>query len=190
MFLLLFSGAGSLPTPPPVVTHCGFQPSAYQNNAFQNCAVTTGLKVGWPDTLRRRRPRKELERLLKLQKDATFGRKWFEEFEQAQAQFARDEQKAALAEAAKEAAEAVRSIEQRAYRPAINELAASLQVAQVAQANRRVRDAVAATEYAKGIAAALHKAATDDWEALFLLFDAEESEMLSDDEEGLEILLG
>ncbi len=189
MFLLLFSGAGSSAAPPPVVTHCGFQASAYQNNAFQNCAVTT-KSVGWPDTLRRRRPRKELERLLKLQKDATFGRKWFEEFEQAQAQFAKDEQKAALAEAAKEAAEAVRSVEQRAYRPAINELAASLQVAQVAQANRRVRDAVAATEYAKGIAAALQKAATDDWEALFLLFDAEESEMLSDDEEGLELLLG
>ncbi len=184
--LLLFSGAKSSSAPTPVVSKCGFQANAFQNNAFQNCAVTAKT-VGWPDTLRRRVPRKHLERLLELQKNATFGRRWFAEFEQAQEQFARAEKKAALAVAAQEAAEAVESVEERAYRPAINELAASLQVA---QSSKRLKDAVAAADYAVVIAKALKRAGEDDLESLTLLMGAGEFETLSDDEEGLELLLG
>ncbi len=180
--LLLFFGAGSSAPPPQIISNCGFQPNAFQNSAFQNCG--TGKTVGWPDTLRRRVPRKELERLLELQKNKTFGRRWFEEFEQAQAGFAATEKKVALAEAAQEARRAVHSVAPD-YR--FNELAAALQVARGA---KRVKDALAAADYAKGIARAIQRAADDDVDALMLLFGAEQVEVMSDDEEGLEILLG
>ena len=71
MLLLLFSGAKGSSAPAKVVTTCCFQPSAFQNNAFQNCG---GAKVGWFDEWdkRRRHDSKDLERRLKEQRGFTY----------------------------------------------------------------------------------------------------------------------
>ena len=98
-----------------------FQSNAFQNNAFQIQATS----AGWPDTLRRKVPRKDLDRLLKLQRDNTFGRRWFREFEVASKEFAKVEAVAAIAEAAKETREAallVRETRRVHHAPEVNNL--------------------------------------------------------------------
>lgn len=162
-------------------TACGFQGNAFQNNAFSVCGVTPTIKkrIGWPDTLRRRIPRKKLEQLLKLQKDRTFGRKWFEEMEQAALEFAQAETQAARAEEARAKREAAYSvaIAARSAREAaeradehyeLNQLAAALQVA---RSSKNLADRLEAARYAMDWAAYIKQKLDDeeDEEAVELL---------------------
>lgn len=181
MLLLLFSGTKTSAAPVLKVTKCGFQTNAFQRNAFQNCAKTA--KVGWPDTLRRKVPRKDLERLLQLQKDSTFGPRWFEEFEAAQEKFAKDEGRAALAEAAKEARRAAELIGDGGI---LGSLGSTLQVAaetkhyelatEIAQSSRRYREAYERWQE------------SDDELALMALFGGIEPKT-DDDDEAILVLL-
>lgn len=76
MLLLLFSGAksGTPPAPPLTITKCCFQPSAFQNNAFQNCAKTVGWHPSWGFS----HDPAELERRLKKQRGVSSA--WFDDF--------------------------------------------------------------------------------------------------------------
>lgn len=132
-------------------------------------------KVGWPDTLRRRIPRKDLERLLALQKDNTFGRNWFAEFEAAQRQFAKDEAAAARAEAEKAIRMAARDVRRAAekadeerHQLELQELAAGLQLARQAS---QIADAIEAAHWSAERARWLRKHLED-------LEDDDEVEML------------
>ncbi len=170
--LLLFAGAGV--NAPPVVCTPAFQKNAYQFNAFQTCSTTppppTGKVVGWPDTLGRRRPRRELERLLKLQKDATFGRKWFEEFEAAQEEFANAEANAAVSVAAEEAHSAAKLIHENVredeFKDALRQVALTLEVTRHVH---NLKDVLAAAHHAHAMAMALRAHFDDDEEAIALL---------------------
>ena len=153
MLLLLATGHIASPTPPPTVSDnciCAFQIDAFQNDAFQVCS---GVVVGWPDTLRRKVPRKHLERLLKLQKDATFGRTWFAEFEEAQQEFAAADARAAVEVAAQEAREAAElvheTIREEEFTDALRQVALTLEVTKLV---KRTKDIVSAANQADAVA--------------------------------------
>lgn len=110
--------------------------------------------VGWPNTPRRRVPRKILERLLQMQKDKQFGRRWFEEFEAGQREFvAEAKAKTAVAIAAKEARETAELVYDRGredeFREALRHTALVLEGLRQA---KRTADAIATAEHAAEVA--------------------------------------
>lgn len=186
MLLLLFAGvkAGSGPPPPApgpsvlVSATCAYATedlvSVYGTEdtaavyAPAECFVPHG---GWPDTLRRKAPREAIERLLRLQRDASFGSRWFAEFEEAQRDFARKDVRAALAIGAQQAREVAEEIERSDsadYQHQLGDIALGLQVATQLKAHK---DALEAARFAEQTARNLKAwlAEQDDEEILLLM---------------------
>lgn len=150
MLLLLFAGASATSSStgtPLTVTKCCFQPSAFQNNAFQNCGATA---VGWMPEWGFRHDPAELERRLAAQKSE---RRWYDDF-LAAAKAVRvranttksEKQRRALIYAAELAADAVAEAiaEEREAPPAlIAELAAAAGASRVTASIRHAETVIA-----------------------------------------------
>lgn len=193
MLLLLFAGTkvSSAPVTTLKVTKCCFQyiqphGKAFQKNAFQNC----GLGVGWSDAIGKRRiPRKDLERLLELQKNNTFGRRWFAEFEAAQDKYAADNERAELAEMAREARKAAAFIDgdDRPRLGGLLQLAAETRNYELARdVTQQARQITLDAEFVRKSREAYEE--IDDERALLALLGAVEPKT-DDDDEAILILL-